>query len=241
MNAGLLIRPADKWEKVTFIQTCPGSRQSLLQGHGNADRQPGHMRFANVDRVLLERCRSGEYDAFEQLCCAIREELYCYVYSILRDHDRADETVQECLVRVYRHLPGLEDPDKFPWWLSRMAVNQCKSYWARENARPTTALDDSLEVPNERLVASAAPAESPREAAQKHETEREIRTAIESLPERQRAAIVLFELEQHPIREVAALLGCSEGAVKFHIHEARKKLKERLAHHLCRTAAGGKS
>jgi RNA polymerase sigma-70 factor (ECF subfamily) len=58
----------------------------------------------------------------------------------------------------------------------------------------------------------------------------EITTAMATLPERQRMATVLFELEGLPIKDIARMMDCSEGAVKFSIHEGRKKLKRRLIH-----------
>ena len=60
----------------------------------------------------------------------------------------------------------------------------------------------------------------------------DINAAIRQLPPRQRDAIVLFEVEDLSIREISELLGCSEGAVKFHIHEARKRLRGLLEHYL---------
>jgi RNA polymerase sigma-70 factor (ECF subfamily) len=66
-----------------------------------------------------------------------------------------------------------------------------------------------------------------------------VNTAIAQLPPRQRSAIILYELENRPVREIAEILECSEGAVKFNLHEARKKLQELLRDQLTETHKEG--
>jgi RNA polymerase sigma factor (sigma-70 family) len=71
---------------------------------------------------------------------------------------------------------------------------------------------------------------SPREEASQRQTREQIETAMTTLPDRQQTAVVLFEIEGCSIKEIAAAMECSEGAVKFNIHEARKKLQRQLGH-----------
>ena len=186
------------------------------------------MRFDSFDSELVSRCRAGNGAAFEELCRRVMPELYGFIYSMLRSHDDTDEALQECLVRVHRHIAKLDDPAKFGWWLMKIAVNQCRSMRGRAGAHQPVHLDEALEYPNERVVGTARAGASPRESASLGETRRILDAAIRALPERQRAAVILFEVEDRPIREVAELLECSEGAVKFNLHEARKKLRAAL-------------
>lgn len=197
------------------------------------------MRFDNVTPDLLARCRSGDSDAFEELCVAVQHDLYGLIFSMLRDHDDTDEVLQECLVRVYRHLGELREIDKFPWWLMRMAVNQAKTLRSRSRIRRVLPLEEELEVPNEALVASATPPHSPRQLLASKELAEQIHSAVRQLPERQRMAIVLYEIEQLSVAEVAKLLRCSEGAVKFNLHEGRKKLKVYLKDYMGSRAKAG--
>lgn len=195
------------------------------------------MRFEAVDPALLRKCQQGDLAAFEQLCSLIQQDLYGYVYSQLRNHDDTDEVLQECLVRVFRHLPKLQDLGSFPWWIMRIALNQCHSLRSRSNCRALYPLEEEVEVAQERRVGASRPPVSPREAVQRKETMHDIETAIAQLPPRQREAILLFEVEDHSIKEIAQLLECSEGAVKFNLHEARKKLKEYLGGYLTTSQA----
>ena len=196
------------------------------------------MRFDSIPRELLERCRSGASadgarppeEAFDELCRLLQPDLYAFLFSLLRNHDDTDEVLVECLVRLHRHIGGLQDLDRFPGWLLKMAVNQVQTHRARYVSRMTAPLDDMAEIPNERLAASARPAPSPRAALEQREIRAEIDTAMASLPPRQRETIVLYEIEQLSVREIASILECSEGAVKFNLHEARRKLRQRLGH-----------
>ena len=190
------------------------------------------MRFTNVGPRLLERCRSGDLDAFDELCALIQHDLYSLLYAILRSHDDTDDAMQECLVRALRHLPQLQELEKFPGWMTKMAVNQCKTMLTRRRTRGFVPLEEQIEVPNESVVAAGQQPPSPRKSLEGKELAGLIDAAIRSLPQRQRAAIMLYELENHPIAEIAGMLGCSEGAVKFNLHEARKKLKVALGDYL---------
>ena len=190
------------------------------------------MRFEDVDTALLARCRKGDLNAFGDLCSQIQQDLYAFIYAQLRDHDDTDEVLQECLLRVHRHLPKLDDLNRFAGWIMRMAVNQCHSQRARAGVKALYPLDDAVEVAEGRMVAGATRPATPGEAVERHEMARDISEAVRALPPKQRAAIVMFEMEGRPIREIAAALECSEGAVKFGLHEARKKLRESLRQYL---------
>jgi RNA polymerase sigma-70 factor (ECF subfamily) len=190
------------------------------------------VRFEGVDIALLDACRSGDLVAFERLCRAVEADLYALLFSLLRDHDATDEALQECLIRIHGHLPALRDLERFPGWVMKMAVNQSRSVRARAQRVRLQPLEDGVEYPNELVVGHPHAGDSPPAVAQRAEMMAEVNAAIAALPERQRAAIVLFEIEDRSIREIAEILDCSEGAVKFNIHEARKKLRQALGHYL---------
>jgi len=71
---------------------------------------------------------------------------------------------------------------------------------------------------------------NPREEVARRQMREQIESAMTELPDRQQTAVVLFEIEGCSIKEIASAMSCSEGAVKFNIHEARKKLQRRLGY-----------
>lgn len=186
------------------------------------------MRFSEVPLSLLSRCRGGDLAAFEELCACIQHDLYAFLLSLVRNHEDAADIHQECLVRMFRSLPKLRELDRFPGWLMRMAVNQTHTF--REKANRVQVLPIGAESETAfQPVAGAAGPQSPREASAARELQALLQQAMEALPPRQQTAIALYEVEQMSVREISQVMECSEGAVKFHLHEARKKLRALLA------------
>src|SRR3954451_17994246 len=83
-----------------------------------------HLR-AVMTRDLVERARKGDHDAFAELAGAAISRLDSTAWLMLRDADRATDAVQNALVRAWRDLPTLRDPDRFDAWLRRPVVNAC--------------------------------------------------------------------------------------------------------------------
>src|SRR5215211_6899551 len=76
-------------------------------------------------RDLVEAARRGDHEAFEVLATSAGDRLYAVARLILRSTDLAEDAVQEALVRAWRQLPSLRDPDRFDAWLHRLVVNAC--------------------------------------------------------------------------------------------------------------------
>ncbi|MCL5270089.1 MAG: RNA polymerase sigma factor [bacterium] len=188
------------------------------------------MALADVPVALIEACRRGERAAIERLLRLVSPDIYRLVYSMLRDHDDADEVVQETLIRLFRHLPSLKDADRFASWVMRIAVNQVQTWRVKKGRNRLYEMAEGFEPDEDVIVFAGSAGGNPREEAVRREVRDEIELAMTELPERQKMAMVLFEIEGLSIKEVASAMDCSEGAVKFNIHKARKKLQRRLAH-----------
>jgi len=182
----------------------------------------------DVPTELVVRCQQGDPSAFEDLVGRIGPDLYKMIYAQVRDHDDTDEILQECLIRIYKHLGTLREVAKFPGWISRMIVNQCHSHRLKRARTVMESTDDLVEVNDRDVMWQNPQAGNPRKILMRKEIMADINRAIRELPPRQRSAIVLFEVEGFSIRQIANTMECSEGAVKFNIHQARKKLKASL-------------
>lgn len=190
------------------------------------------MAIEEVSAELIARCQRNDPGSHDQLFTLIQQDLYRWIISIVRNPDDADEIFQECCIRMLRHLPRLKEPAKFPAWLSRMVVNQSCTYRSRAGKRQTLPLEETYDIPNESLVAQSSAPEDARKAIYRKEVFAEVNSALAQLPPRQKAAVMLFDVENRSIKEIAAIMECSEGAVKFNIHEGRQKLRQLLGHHL---------
>jgi RNA polymerase sigma-70 factor (ECF subfamily) len=173
-------------------------------------------------------------EGFECLHREISPDVYALAFSLLLDHDDSEEAYSEVMVRLYRHLQHLNDLDAFGGWAVRIVVNTCRTVQAKRSqllrtgalgAGHADSRDDLESGPI--LVPDYAP--GPRDIAASHELARAVNEAMSTLPPRQRESLLLFEIWGYSLSEVATAMGCTTGAVKFHLHEGRRKLREILA------------
>lgn len=187
------------------------------------------MALSDVPASLVARCRRGEEAAFDELFAAIHEDLARWFFSLLRNEEDAQEAVQECFVRIFRHLHTLEDPAKFSSWVGRLVVNLANTSRTRAGRHRMESLEPGIEVDNDQLPLQGRGPADPREAASRTEILRRVNEAVTHLPPRQRTAVMMFDVQNIPIARIAEELGCSQGAVKFNIFQGRRKLRELLA------------
>jgi RNA polymerase sigma-70 factor (ECF subfamily) len=171
---------------------------------------------ATVQRELVVRAQRGDHDAFEALAGAAIQRLDTAARLVLRDPERAKDAVQEALVRAWRDLPGLRDPDRFDAWLRRLLVNACYDELRRARRRPVEVELTGLDRPHptDELVATG--------------DRDEIERAFRHLDADQRLVVVLHFYLDLPIPEVAAALGVPVGTAKSRLHRGLTTLRRTL-------------
>ncbi len=164
-------------------------------------------------RDLVTRAGRGDHDAFATLAAARVTRLDAAARLILRDPELARDAVQETLVRAWRDLRGLRDPDRFEGWLHRLLVHACMDEIRRRRRRP-------IEV--EMLhVDYAASDDAARLLADRDELDR----MLAELPPEHRALVVLHYYLGLPLPEAAAMLGITLSAAKSRLHRAMGLLR----------------
>lgn len=164
---------------------------------------------------LLARSRKGDLDAFEQLIRAHERQVLAIALRMTGRLEEAQDIAQEAFLRLYRNLNKLQSEDQVRPWLSRVTVNLALDL--RKGSVCVTALGD-------KDVAAATP--DPEAAVLQWEREKLVAQALDTLPAKERAAIVLRDVEGLSTREVAGILGSSEATVRSQICVARMKLKK---------------
>ena len=171
--------------------------------------EPCRKREANVDqRRLVERARGGDHDAFAELARVSVVRLDQTARLILRDPELARDAVQEGLIRAWRDLRKLRDPDRFDAWIYRLTVNACLDL-ARQRRRRVIEVE---------LVPIYAPALPDGSAA--HADRELVDAVLRELDEQGRAIVVLHYYLGLPLTDVAATLGIPIGTVKSRLHRA---------------------
>ena len=169
-------------------------------------------------RELVERAGGGDHDAFAALATALSPRLDSAARLILRDPELARDAVQNALVRAWRDLPGLRDPDRFDAWLHRLLVNSCLDEARRRRRRPIEVEIDPIDQP-------ADGSDEPRRLADRDLVER----ALAKLDPEHRALVVLHYYLGYPLPDAAASLGISLPAAKSRLHRAMDGLRRTLA------------
>lgn len=192
---------------------------------------------APSDAQLVTRSRAGEPRAFDLLVLRYQRRAASVAYRLLGDLHDAMEVCQEAFIRAFQRLDTLENPERFRPWLLRIVTNlSLNSRRARAAARRRVSFDDCLLNPESpsgrRLNEVRSAAYRPEVHAFATELAAALRQALARLTRQQRAALVLFSIEQLPQREVAIIMGCSVEAVKWHVFQARKKLRTMLAEYI---------
>jgi RNA polymerase sigma-70 factor, ECF subfamily len=159
-------------------------------------------------RGLVERARRGEHDAFTSLIDLHLARLDAAARLILRDAELARDAVQEALIRAWRDLPGLRDPDRFDAWLHRLLMNACLDLARRRKRRVIEVELTPLDGPTARDFAAGV---ADRELLDE---------ALASLAPGHRAVVALHYLLGLPLPEVATSLGIPLGTAKSRLHYA---------------------
>jgi RNA polymerase sigma-70 factor, ECF subfamily len=168
-----------------------------------------------VQRDLILAAQRGDHEAFEVLAVGAGDRLYAIARLILRDVDRAQDAVQETLVRAWRELPGLRDPDRFGAWLHRLIVNACA-----DQGRHQRRWSAQVRV----IGVEPATEDGARMLADRDQLERGFRR----LKPDQRAVVVLHFYLGLPVPAVAETLGIPVGTAKSRLHYAIEALRAAL-------------
>ena len=176
----------------------------------------------NGQAELVARARLGDQEAFEQLVRETYAATYTLAYRLTGDEEDARDVVQESYLRAYRGLKRFRGDAQFTTWLYRITANCAATSLGKRSRRKTERLPDELQV------ADADPEHDPSARADATLLRDKLEDALDDLPPKLRAVVLLRDVYDLPHEAIAAELGISESAAKVRLHRARKKLREHL-------------
>jgi RNA polymerase sigma-70 factor (ECF subfamily) len=182
-----------------------------------------------LDAQLMLRVRDGDTASFALLLERHRNPVVHFLYRMVQNQAVAEELAQEVFLRVYRSRAGYEPTAKFTTWLFRIATHLALNHLRDErHARNHESLDREAAEGMPRQLPDRNP--SVEQSLVRQARLNEIRRAIEMLPEKQKAAVLMHKYQEMDYGQIATALSCSESAVKSLLFRAYETLRARLAH-----------
>jgi len=169
------------------------------------------------DRDLVRAHLDGDPRAFDTLVRLHQQRMWAVALRTLRDPEEAADAVQDACLSAFRSAASYRGEARVTTWLHRIVVNACLDRARRRAVRPTVPLPEQ-------------PPADPRDQLAERETGLEVEQALATLPDDQRLAIVLVELEGLSVAEAAQLLQVPEGTVKSRCFRGRARLALQLGH-----------
>lgn len=160
--------------------------------------------------------QAGDAEAFAALVRLHQRRAYAVARAIVLTHEDAEDAVQEGFLHAYRALHRFLPDQAFGAWLHRIVANAALDITRRKKVRDADSLADTLASPF-------------RDPAESDELRRKLSGALDSLGERQRAVIVLHDIEGFKHSEIGAILGIPEGTARSDLHHARSRLRRALS------------
>ena len=171
---------------------------------------------------LVIVAKGGDRTAFDELVKATYAGTYTLAYRLTGNEEDARDVVQEAYLRAYKGLKRFRGDAQFTTWLYRITANAASSHLARAGRHRHEAIDEDDALVDER------PEHDPEAAADASSLRDRLSVALEHLPPKLRAVVVLRDIYDLPHDEIAAQLGITEGAAKVRLHRARRYLREQL-------------
>jgi RNA polymerase sigma-70 factor (ECF subfamily) len=181
------------------------------------------------DAELMVRVREGDSTSFALLLERHRAPVIHFLFRMVQNQPVAEELAQEVFLRVYRSRATYEPTAKFTTWLFRIATHLALN-WIRDRKSEKTqeSLDQDTPDGIARQISDRRPNVEQRLLYEARLLE--VRQAIETLPAKQRAAVLMHKYAGMEYSQIAASLNCSESAIKSLLFRAYEALRARLAH-----------
>ncbi len=183
--------------------------------------------YSDDDSDLIRRCKKGDESAFEEIVRKYQQTVFNVVYHNIGHRGDVEDVAQKIFTKVYFSLSKFDDNRPFFPWLYRIAINQCYDELRRlrrQKVRTFTELNLEDTDRIEALVSqNEIPPSSPQDSKEIHAL---LLKLLGGLPDRQKMAIVLRDIEDVSYERMAEILNCTEQAARLKVFRARSRLKQ---------------
>jgi RNA polymerase sigma-70 factor, ECF subfamily len=181
------------------------------------------------DQLMIQRAQQGDRSSFNTLVRKYEQKAYQYAYRLTRNQEEAADIVSEAFLRIYNALHNFRGNSTFNTWLYRILTNCYLDHKKRERLRTHSSLDTAFATSEGEMTLEVEDSRPLPDAQATRELRNErFEDAVLSLPEFQRALIVMYHGENMSYEEMAASLDLPVGTIKSRLNRARLVLRERL-------------
>jgi RNA polymerase sigma-70 factor (ECF subfamily) len=174
------------------------------------------------DFELIDRVLRGNRLAFEELVNRYKKSVYYLTYRMVHDYEDAADLSQETFLKAYQGLRKFKRRSSFHTWLYRITINLCINHLRRKESRRYVGLEKVQTVKNPDVL----------EKLELEELQNRVNGAVNALPEKQRAAVILRIYHGLSHKEISDILGCSVGTVKANYFHAIRNLRKSLKYNV---------
>ena len=182
--------------------------------------------------AIIKEAQRGSVLAFESLVRKYDRQVLQLACKMVKSPQDAEDIYQEVFIRIYRNLGRFQFRSEFSTWLYRVVINYCINYQRKFKRVRFYSLDQSIDTGPARWSGDMAiDQKDPEESVVNKELSSEIQAALERLPARQKMVFVLRHFQGHKLKEIAAMMECTEGTVKNYLFRATRKMRSLLKQH----------
>jgi RNA polymerase sigma-70 factor, ECF subfamily len=181
-------------------------------------------RAAADDRELVRRAQGEDKEAFEELIRRHQNRVFAVASGILRRREDVEDIAQQVFVKAYFSLKRFDQRAAFSTWLYKITVNECWDMLRKKKVRPLTYESDLSEEQTRQYGAAGERGRDEPDISDKLAARQRVETLLECLDERDRAMLVLKEVEGFAVEEIAEILDLNANTVKVRLFRARRRI-----------------
>jgi len=185
---------------------------------------PGRRPEAMDERALVRQAQRGDKASFEILVGRHQHRVFAVARGILKRHEDVEDVAQQVFVKAYFSLKRFDQRAAFSTWLYKITVNECWDLLRKKKARPLVYEADFSEEQARQYSAPEREVSSTPDTGDRMAMRQRVETMLEQLDERDRAMLVLKEVEGFSVEEIAESMGLNANTVKVRLFRARRRI-----------------
>lgn len=180
------------------------------------------------DRELVRRAQQGDKGAFEELVARHQSRVFAVAGGILRNREDVEDISQQVFLKAYFSLKRFDQRSAFSTWLYKITVNECWDLLRKKKVRPLVFESELSEEQAHVYQSTEDKPEFAPDVSEQLETRDQLERYLDCLEERDRAMLVLKEVQGFTVEEIAEMMGLNGNTVKVRLFRARQRIAQRL-------------